>query len=346
MKPLRILYGVLITASVFSCADKRAGNNGIVFERTEKLVASDSIDIEQYGIYNPQHIVASNDSVWIVLGEGASELVYLLNDSGKYEAKGIRLGKGPNEVLEITSMHRVGHSTFIYDGRKGALSELHYADSTMTLTPRMSGISFWDDACMFPDGKVLAFPVIGNYSYALLDKQGNVTDTLAYYPTKPDGVSDFTHTLACTGTTAFLPHGKGSFARTLVYDGAIDFFKADGDSLKHLARQEEFGMDYDVIDQMGQSVPTLSKTTRNGYRSLTASNNAFYALFSNDLVLKNIEGCSEMQAFAADGTPQCKYQLDRKLSDIAVKPDNSVIYGVANTDDGQTMLYIYHVPKD
>ncbi|RGU64332.1 hypothetical protein DWW55_05565 [Paraprevotella clara] len=105
-------------------------------------------------------------------------------------------------------------------------------------------------------------------------------------------------------------------------------------------------MDYDVIDQMGQSVPTLSKTTRNGYRSLTASNNAFYALFSNDLVLKNIEGCSEMQAFAADGTPQCKYQLDRKLSDIAVKPDNSVIYGVANTDDGQTMLYIYHVPKD
>ncbi|RGU64333.1 hypothetical protein DWW55_05570 [Paraprevotella clara] len=234
MKPLRILYGVLITASVFSCGDKRAGNNGIVFERTEKLVASDSIDIEQYGIYNPQHIVASNDSVWIVLGEGASELVYLLNDSGKYEAKGIRLGKGPNEVLEITSMHRVGHSTFIYDGRKGALSELHYADSTMTLTPRMSGISFWDDACMFPDGKVLAFPVIGNYSYALLDKQGNVTDTLAYYPTKPDGVSDFTHTLACTGTTAFLPHGKGSFARTLVYDGAIDFFKADGDSLKHL----------------------------------------------------------------------------------------------------------------
>lgn len=334
-----------MTAIFFSCGKKHKENDGIVFERTEKLVAADSIDIEQYGIYNPQHIVASNDSVWIVLGEGTSELIYLLDDSGKYETKGIRLGRGSNEVLEITSIHRTGNSTLIYDGRKGVLSELHHADSTMTLAAYMSEISFWDDACMLSDGKVLAFPVTGDYSYALLDKNGNVIDTLKYYPTKPDGVSDFTHSLACTGTAAFLPHGKGGFARTLAYDGAIDFFKADGDSLKHLIRQEEFGMDYDVVSNMGQSVPTLSKTTRKGYRSLAASNSTFYALFSNDLVLGNIEGCREIQTFTPDGVPQCKYLLERGLSDMAVKPDDSVIYGIGNTKEGQTVLYIYDVLK-
>ena len=55
-------------------------------------------------------------------------------------------------------------------------------------------------------------------------KNGKLTDSLSYYPAKPDGVSDFTHALACVGTLAVEENGK-HFARALAYDGGIDFLQ-------------------------------------------------------------------------------------------------------------------------
>lgn len=334
---------ILITGLVFfSCTHN--GNDGkIRFGRTQELLPSDSVNLESYEVYNPEHIVAFNDSLWIVEGEGVSERLYLLDGAGRYVAKGIGVGQGPGEVLEITSIHRTSCRTVIYDARKGMLSELRYKDGAVGLVPLMSRLPLLDDACLLSDGRVLVVPVIGNYSYALLDGQGNVRDSLRYYPPKPDNRSDFVHSLACTGEMAVSGAGK-RFARTLVYDGAIDFFDSDNDSLIHIRRQEEFGMDYDVIT-MVQPVPTFANTTRIGYRSLTASDNLFYALFSDRLVLESEgDGCDEIQAFTSDGLPYCRYLLDRKLAGIAVKSDNSVIYGLGTVNGGEAVcLYIYRL---
>lgn len=343
MKPIHIIGAIIISCIAFSCNGKSDGNeNKIQFEQTKALYASDSINLEQYEIYNPEHIIASDDSLWITVGEGVLERVYLLDGSGKYKAKGISVGQGPNEVLEITSIHRTPYHITIYDARKGVLSELRYKEGTMQLIPLASQLMLFDDACMLPDSNLLIVPILKNYSYALLDKHGHIADSLDYYPPKPDKSSRFTHSLACTGEMAIAP-SQERFARTTVYDGAIDFFSINDDSLTHLLRQEEFGVDYDIINAV-QPVPTLSKTTRCGYKSLTVSNDLFYALFSDTLALENeSRECKEVQTFTLDGVPCHKYLLDRKITDIAVKPDNSVLYGIGKTNNHEetVVLYIY-----
>ena len=112
-------------------------------------------------------------------------------------------------------------------------------------------------------------------------KNGKLTDSLSYYPAKPDGVSDFTHALACVGTLAVEENGK-HFARALAYDGGIDFFGVDNGRLCHISRYERFGMDYDVLD-VGQQVPTLSPTTRVGFSDPAVSTRRYYVLYSEEL---------------------------------------------------------------
>lgn len=341
MKILSIISITTISLIVFSCNGTTGSNeNKIFFEQTKELYASDSINLEPYEIYNPEHMIVSGDSLWITVGEGVADRVFLLDKSGKYRVKGISTGQGPNEVVEITSIHRSIHGVTIYDARKGVLSELSYRNNAIQLTPLASQLMLFDDACMVTDSNILIIPILKNYSYALLDKQRNIKDSLSYYPPKPDKSSFFTHSLACTGEMVVSSSQK-RFARTTVYDGAIDFFSLDNDSLNHILRQEEFGMDYDIINT-GQPVPTLSKTTRCGYESLTASENLFYALFSNDLVSESPVGCNEVQAFTLDGIPYCKYILDHKTTHIAVNPANSVLYGLGtNGNIEDIVLYIY-----
>lgn len=345
MKSFNLFCGVLACIGIYSCTRNQVTGDGkIIFEHTSNLVASDSVEIEkEYGIFNPVYMAASNDSIWIVVGDESSELVCLLDGSGKCVSKGVLMGKGPGEVLEITSIHHVAGRTMLYDARKGEISELLCVDGKLFPSPLVSRMYLQDDAFVLPDGRVLSMPVMGEYSYALLDESGNIVDSLSYYPPKPEGVSDFTHSLACTGTAALIAD-RGRFARTLAYDGAIDFFGLEGGMLNHVSRQEEFGMDYIVVD-VGQPVPTLSETTRMGYGSLTASEDLFYALFSDEPAQDNDDGYREIHIFTSDGLPSCNYRLDRKLSNIAVKPDNSVIYGIGTAEDERTVLYIYDIRK-
>lgn len=346
MKYSHAFCSALTCLAIYSCTTNQSSNKeNISFRHTKEIIASDSVEIEKaYHIFNPVYVVSSDDSIWIVVGDETSEMIYLFDHSGKCEAKGVRLGKGPNEVLEITSIHHVAGRTVVYDARKGGLSEVFRADSSLFLVPLASQLRLQDDAFILPDGKVLSMPVMGGYSYALLDKAGNVIDSLAYYPPKPKGVTKQTHSLACTGTAALmLKHER--FARTLAYDGAIDFFSLDKSLLKHISRQEEFGMDYSVVDA-GQPVPTFSETTRMGYWSLTASDDAFYALFSDELALEGSDCYREIHTFTSEGTPLCKYLPDHELSSIAVKPDNSTLYGIGTSDNESVVLYVYDISNN
>lgn len=326
-------------ALVWGCGQRQGEKESrVAFERTEELSATDSVPIGQYGIYSPNRAIYSGDSVWIEVSDKSDFKMFVLNDDGRLLAKGISEGKGRGEVLGVTSMHRIGGRTLVYDSNKGVLSKVECRDSTLALAPLADGINLLDDAVMLPDGRVVTMHIVGNYSYAVADTSGDITDTLKYYPPKPDKATDFTNALAYTGRSAFALGGK-RFARTCPYDGGIDFFSTDG-KLAHLARQEEYPMDYDVIN-MRQPVPTLSKTTPVGYRSLTASGDVFYALFSMAPASGATDECSEMRSFSSEGKPLCKYTLDHKVSCIAISPDNTRMIAIGGTAGGGTMMYRY-----
>lgn len=168
-------------ALVWGCG-QRQGEKGsrVAFERTEKLSATDSVPIGQYGIYSPNRAIYSGDSVWIEVSDKSDFKMFVLSDDGRLLAKGISEGKGRGEVLGVTSMHRIGGRTLVYDSNKGVLSKVECRDSTLALAPLADGINLLDDAVMLPDGRVVTMHIVGNYSYAVADTSGDITDTLKY----------------------------------------------------------------------------------------------------------------------------------------------------------------------
>ena len=321
-----------------SCTDSSEVAD-IPFRETVSLQAVDSVCLDAYDILDPQDMQVTGDSVWIVDGS-AESLVFLLSVEGACLAKGIHIGNGPGEVLEITSLHKSGGEMRMYDARKGQISRVEVSDSSLRLVPLASQLRLFEDAVLLPDNNRMVLPVAQRCSYVLQDLAGNRLDSLAYYPPKPDKASGFTHSLACTGRLAVTADGR-RFARSLVYDGGIDFFALEKNaSLSHLVRIESFGMDYEVLD-MGQPVPGLSRTSRVGYRSLTASADTYYALFSAVLASEWREGSAEVQSFNLDGIPLCRYVLDRKLTHIAVSSDNSMLLGTGMAGEDSMYLFVY-----
>ena len=327
-----------------SCAQRKASSSlSEDFGAKQEIYARDSIGLEAYGILNPLNMVAGDDSLWLVDDSSADAMVYLLTAQGKLVAKGIGLGNGPGEVLEVTSLHRIGGCTYVYDARSGQVCRVQRRDSTLLAMPMPLRLRLCDDVVSLPQGRMLALPVVNAMgSYRLVDETGAALDSLSYYPERPDGVSDFTHALACVGALAVGADGT-HFARALVYDGGVDFFSLTGASITHVSRYEQYGMDYDVLDA-GQPVPTLSPATRVGFPALASSRRRFYALFSDELAADNpMRTAGIVCAFSQAGKPLRQFQLDRNVSLISVSADDSVLYAVGDTgkEDESISLYLY-----
>lgn len=341
---MKYLLFLSVCSLLCSCAHRETGGSlSEDFGARQEIHASDSVDLEACGILNPLEMVAGDDSLWLVDDSSTGPMVFLLTAQGDLVAKGIGLGNGPGEVLEVTSLHRVGGSTYIYDGRGGQVCRVQRRDTVLQAVPLSLRLRLYDDVAPLSQGKLLALPVIASGgSYRLLDETGLALDSLSYYPERPDGVSDLTHSLACVGTLA-LGGDRIHFARALVYDGGVDFFSLADASIAHVSRYEQFGMDYDVLD-VGQQVPTLSPTTRVGFPALASSRERFYALFSDELAADNpMREARIVCAFGLDGTPLQHYWLDRKVSLISVSEDDSVLFaiGSASREDESVFLYFY-----
>ena len=100
----------MIPLVLYSCrnhtADKSLAKD---FPESRQVTACDSVNLETYGILSPLYLAAGDDSLWIA-GEGtSSSMLFLLTDRGELVAKGVHIGNGPGEVLEVTSLHR--HAT-------------------------------------------------------------------------------------------------------------------------------------------------------------------------------------------------------------------------------------------
>ena len=331
----------MIPLVLYSCrnhtADKSLAKD---FPESRQVTACDSVNLETYGILSPLYLAAGDDSLWIA-GEGtSSSMLFLLTDRGELVAKGVHIGNGPGEVLEVTSLHRVRNRTYLYDGRGGKVCEVQRRDTVLYAVPLDMQKRLCDDLIPLSDNAYLVLPVTQAYSYALADKNGKLTDSLSYYPAKPDGVSDFTHALACVGTLAVEENGK-HFARALAYDGGIDFFGVDNGRLCHISRYERFGMDYDVLD-VGQQVPTLSPTTRVGFSDPAVSTRRYYVLYSEELAVDNPtkETCT-VCSFDMEGRPLCLYQLDRRISAMTVMPDDDLLLAIGHATEQEESVYLF-----
>lgn len=298
------------------------------------------IDLEEKDILSPSLI--SVISQGLLIGSDNRDSCSISIIAENTVAKGIEYGEGPSEIFELSSIRKGMDNVQIYDSRKGIISLLMVSGNSISMINVIDGIRLLDDAALINDSVILSVHVDKPYSYALYSTAGNKIDTLTYFPPSPKGIKPFTQSLNNTGSLDIM-YPKKIFARSTVFDGGVDFFSFENNSLKHIFRHCIFDKSY-TTGTDGIS-PSPTEDSRVGYTSIKTSDKLFYASFSNDRVFENPEGITnKIHVFSPTGCLLAQYILDCKFSEFAVSKDDTRIYALVDSD--KTKIAVFNIIPD
>ncbi len=341
MSKIRLIILFSVVAGCLASCNRTGKNQNSVPEydlESTSIAEIDSETISMPGdlILNGNRLIVSN----ITKSEDALN-VFDLN--GNLLQSGIKYGQGPQEILDIASLHFTDGVLHLYDQNKGVIYKVDTVGE-LKITPAVEGVIFQNDAISIPPYVLkAAIAFNNNISYYLTMGNGEICDSLSYFPPAPENVDPATHALACTGYLAINKEGN-VFMRAIVYDGSVDFFSIKDGKLKHINRYEIFPMEYSAKAlPNGRSVPVPSDDSRSGFVYTAASDNYFYASFSNEKALDNPYGAAnKIYKFDLEGTPVAIYNLDKSIRTFDVMPDDSKIYALAfdkETDESRIVSF-------
>ena len=299
--------------------------------------------------WNNSHIlinkmVATDSVLWINSEQDENSIMYAYSIDGNFIAKGIAYGRGPGEVLELTSLHPMQKiDVALYDGRAGKIHRLTLRENNIQSDCLKDSLFLYDDAVILPNERIVKLPVNSPTSYILSDFNGSTIDSLSYFPPKPKAIDDNTHILACTGALAVCSHGN-NIVRAIAYDGGLDFFSIDNDEISHEKRFSLFNMDYAALEGTVK-VPVPSNDSKTGYSFLCSTNKHIYASYSETKALDNPDGvCKEIHVFDYNGNPKYKLLFDRAFSSFTVTPNDHSLF-VACEIDGKAVIIVYNLAE-
>lgn len=278
-------------------------------------------------------IFLTDSVVWIYSEQNPSHLLYAYNLDGQRIAQGIGKGTGNNEVLEISSLHKSDDKSIdIYDSRCGKIYNAFFTENGIQLATKCDGLRMCDEAVRISDLYTLILPINSHISYAVIDTNNIVKDSLSYFPPKPEGIDTKIHQMASTGDLAYSPEDK-KFMRAVAYDGGLTFGKIEDCTPLFDNRFAMFDMEYGFINA-GVDVPVPCDNSRVGYSNVYATPRYFYATFSEETVENNPDGLAkEIHIFDHDGSPIERICFNNEIGSFAVSEDDSYIYAISVEDD-------------
>lgn len=341
------LHITLILGCLAFCSCNRNPHNTYGIQQTLDSIATCGLQdfhTLPIDVMSVDNILIQDSILWICSEDDGQNLIHAYNFQGEPISKGIGIGQGGNDVLEITSMHPTGTNGIeLYDARSGKIMRLGINGNNLDIQTPVEEIRMLDDAFILDGNTILALPVNSDKSYEIRDNNGTVTYSISYFPPTPDGIDKVTHHLACTGMAAFSP-SDSMLVRSIVYDGALSFFKIAGGKIDAINRFSLFDMEYGTLNGDGK-IPVPNEASKTGYAHVYATPRFFYASYSDKKVFENPEGlATEIHVFNHDGTPVRRLLLPTPAGAFAVDSADRFIYTPAEEEDA-TEIRIYTLPS-
>lgn len=287
-------------------------------------------------------MMVTDSILWVVSEKYNDNILFAFDLDGTPIAKGLGIGQGQDELLEVTNVSFSDRSDEIniYDARGGKLyTAALIAGSSIHLSTLVSDINLLDGAMEIDNGQFFIAPVNSNTSYKIIDSDKEVIDSICYFPPKPKNVDERIHHLACTGQIFIAPR-KTTFVRNIVYDGGLDFFGLGNGKISHLNRFSVFDMAYSTLNNSIE-VPVPNEESRTGYCDVYMTEDYCYAIFSDEYALDNVETLGDIvDMFTHDGTLVKKFILPSPTSNIVVDKTDQNIFVVLDNDDKCTIAQL------
>lgn len=330
-----------------SCGNRSDRQESRIFQPEEEIaITHPSVySLETEGVLNPE-CLRTGGGILVVVEESGEPLVKILNQQSEPITAWGYQGRGPNEFLQITSVDLFSQADTLRAGLYDASRKRYVEVSSAVDSAGQSFRTVWssdkdfDVIARLSDTIYVGAAVFDSSRFYLLDADARILDRTDDFPPKPDGIPLLSHSMACSGILAAAPD-RPVFASSVAYDGGVDVCGVRNGKIVPLWRFSQFDMDYDILPDY-HNVPAPNSNSKQGYMSLSFSDNYLYALYSGRNMLDDgSEMCDEIHVFDHEGRHCKRYRTDRKLYELAVDREDTRLFGLGRDEDGVAELIVY-----
>lgn len=337
-----------ILCLLISSCNQTSSPENIFLPAQETLLSSKKeINLMDMDILDPTYVYANKNKVLIIEDKSTKMMTVIDTDSNASFCWGNK-GEGPEDFVQISSatITQTNKNTIqvgAYDSSLRRYLETYFTENGIESRIKWSIELFLDVVRPICGGKHYACSAVGNEnSFYIINDKGEVVNSNNTRPKKPESVSDFSHSLACSGSLA-ASVSQPYFAQSVIYDGGINFFKVENDSIKNVWSFTSFDMDYDIIPEYN-NVPVPNQKSRYGYTSLYMTDKYLFGLYSGKLILtEDSEMSNEIHVFDKEGNHCTKYLLDKPVYEFTIDEPNHTLYALSRDNNDAAILYSYEL---
>ncbi|MBD1432867.1 6-bladed beta-propeller [Sphingobacterium sp. DN00404] len=321
--------------AVLSGCHRAADQEKFVF-KSEKLVSSSPIPIDDSVIMSFPFRLVKNDSLMFILGLGSDYFVHLFSTDGNFYRSLCKRGEGPNEFISVNGLQLDGDSLYIYDSRNEIY--VYHVNDIYDGNEAPKRVKLPDDYGFLSrgmkSGNSFYFPVFNSLSdHRILEfnSDGTLKRSFGKIPTQEDDFVAATYQawMPFLGVADTLLVAGTQFGEVLeIYDGQ-----------KQTTLWGKFGEPVFKIHN-GFAI----QEGIYGFQDIVVNNGHIYALFSGQRVNqeRRKDGGNVIYVFDYRGKPIQKLVLDRYFVSIFADNNESFLALDANSD---SPVYKFSIPN-
>lgn len=320
------------------------------FPSVEQLMPSDSTLLSDWGIQMPLGIVVI-DEKFVIQHEDGDVLVSVLE---KGERKTVfRNGRGPNELLEPTSLVKKEGCFNIYDSMRRVLLsvDMHSSDSTAPSIDTLASIkNVGQEGYAAPiylynnDRSYVSSGYQPGYWYTLVDSNGKILDGVEYISFSGKNFNEKENYVIHLNSFVAIHPEKSKGVCVMSDADAISLFEIESDMIHEYCRKVYSSPSVEGTREPNSPILRHLPGSYRSFRSVAADEDYIYALYSGNL-LRDADipasECRNLLVYDWEGNAVKRIILGVSINAFQIQRDT--IYGVSMHPESRLYKFVLDI---
>ena len=353
-----VLHGIIGAAMVCAAAacTQRSDCELVLddFSEVVRIAPSDSVDLEQFGIFTPSSVIPYRD--WLILKlSGGTHLVDIVKPSTEEKIECFRIGRGPGEINLVMTIQAIDSLLYVFDAGKQTYYTL---DIERTIEERQqvlkdeiplnsgNGVDVFNRPMFmykYGSGYLSSFINGDNTWFCSLNDRFDIVTEIPLVDFRSTDELSALENSAFQLSSLFSASPGGTKGVAAMADcGTFSVFDINGDSLTERVRKIYY--EPRLYSLEGKMIsPAHDRSNTQAFYSAASTEENIYLLFSGkqlgDMTYPTYE-CNHLLVYDWDGNPVRRYELEKAINSIYLHDGR--IYGSSMYPESR--IYVYELP--
>lgn len=336
MKKISRLITILFLVFIIIVSCEKGKVHPIDIFSESKSISGEDIKLDRNVLSDP-YFFEVFDSIFVSIDVVNNYILNIVDiKNGNQIGRFLERGKGPNELISTTSLHKKSENSFYVGNDKIFQYNLKELLSDKDYLPRIiyknnSNRYIGLDVISFSDTLFLSNSfLVSERKFGLVNEKGDIITTQLTYPDNQN-ISFIFKSLAYEGRIVKHPK-KNLFAYAVINTPSFEILELIGDSIKVLKQFNFSDFSFETI-QFGGDMNSVVVDENNNYGFLYVKSTSkfIYLLYSGRNEADHRDKVFEtpyVLVFDWQGKPITRFILDRDITCFSIGKNDQVLYGL------------------